>query len=49
MKPEKTQKRLRRKKKLQRKYRNRRIALIVAIALIFGGGLFAFSLSLIHI
>ncbi len=43
MKPEKTQKRLRRKKKLQRKYRNRRIALIVAIALIFGGGLFAFS------
>lgn len=43
MKPENTQKRLRRKKKLQRKYRNRRIALIVAIALLFGGGLFAFS------
>ena len=43
MKPENTQKRLRRKKKLHRKYRNRRIALIVAIALLFGGGLFAFS------
>lgn len=43
MKPENTQKRLRRKKKLQRKYRNRRIALIVAIVLLFGGGLFAFS------
>ena len=43
MKPENTQKRLRRKKKLQRKYRNRRIALIVAIALLFGGGLPALS------
>ena len=43
MKPENTQKRLRRKKKLHRKYRNRRIALIVAIVLLFGGGLFAFS------
>lgn len=43
MKSENTRKRPRRKKKLQRKYRNRRIALVLAIALLLGGGLFAFS------
>lgn len=43
MKPENTHKRPRRKKKLQRKYRNRRIAFLLILAIVFGGGLFAFS------
>lgn len=42
MKPEKPRKRPRRKKKLQRKYRNRRIALVLVLAIIIGG-LFGFS------
>lgn len=43
MKPENTKKRPRRKKKLQRKYRNRRIAFLLIVAMVLGGGLFAFN------
>lgn len=43
MKPQNTKKRTRRKKKLQRKYRNRRIAFLLIVAMVLGGGLFAFN------
>lgn len=43
MKPENTKKRPRRKKKLQKKYRNRRIAFLLIVAMVLGGGLFAFN------
>ena len=43
MKPTKQRRKISRKKRLRRKYRNRRIALLVVLVAVIGGGLFAFS------
>ncbi len=43
MKPTKQRRKISRKKRLRRKYRNRRIALLVVLVAVIGGGLFTFS------